>query len=327
MRALITGAAGFAGSHLTELLLQEGIEPHATYYCETELEDLPDAVKEAGFVQCDILDREQLGRIVSDAAPDVVFHLAAIASVSESERNPNLAIETNIAGSANLLDTVKENAPEARVIIISSSEVYGQVTRDQVPLREDAPVAPCNLYGVTKASVELLSKLYVARNGLDSVILRPFNHIGPRQNPAFVCADFASQIAKIERGLMPPQIAVGDISVERDFTDVRDMVKGYLAAARRAQRGETYNLCSGRTCRIEKLLNTLLGFAEIPIEVRPDPAKQRTAEIPVLLGTAEKFNQATGWSPEIPFQTTLKDTLNYWRAKVRVDSPPEGADT
>ena len=199
MRAFITGAEGFAGSHLTELLIREGFETSGIYYSEQSLEPIKDLLSEAKLVECDVRDGEKLARIVSDAAPEIVFHLAALASVPQNERNRTLSIETNFVGSCNLLDAVRDSAPEARTIMISSSEVYGKVTPEQLPLGEDAAVRPTNFYGVTKASVEMLSRLYVTTYGMDIVILRPFNHIGPRQDTVFVCADFASQIAKIER--------------------------------------------------------------------------------------------------------------------------------
>ncbi len=322
MRAFVTGAEGFAGSHLTELLLQRGIDTFGTYFDEAAFKALPDTVAEAELVRCDVRDRETLARTVSNANPDAVFHLAAVASVSQSERNPALTIETNITGSCNLLNAVRDNAPEARIVMISSAEVYGNVTSEQLPICEDEPVEPGNLYGVTKASVELLSKLYVAAYGMDIVILRPFNHIGPRQSPAFVSADFASQIARIELGLVPPRIEVGDVAVERDFTDVRDMVKGYLAAAEKGHTGDTYNLCSGQSYKIENVLDILISFAEVPIEIHQDAAKRRASDVPVLVGSADKFEQATTWSAETPLATALLDTLNYWRENVRSTGGP-----
>jgi len=317
LRAFVTGAEGFAGSHLTKLLLGRGTEVHGTYFDETALKALPDFVAEARLVRCDVRDRQALDRTLSEANPDVVFHLAAVASVSQSERDPAQTIETNITGSCNLLNAVKDNAPKARIVMISSAEVYGKVTSEQLPLREEAPVEPINLYGVTKASVELLSKLCIAAYGMDIVILRPFNHLGPRQSPSFVSADFASQIAKIEMGLVPPRIEVGELTVERDFTDVRDMVKGYLAAAEKGRTGDIYNLCSGESYKIENVLDILISFAEVPIELYQEPAKRRASEVPILVGTADKFEQATGWFSETPLATTLLDTLDYWREKVR----------
>jgi GDP-4-dehydro-6-deoxy-D-mannose reductase len=204
--------------------------------------------------------------------------------------------------------------------MISSGEIYGRATSDDLPLSESAHIEPANIYAVTKATVELLSQLYIARYGLDIVILRPFNHLGPRQGPSFVSADFASQIARMEAGLAPPRIEVGDLTVERDFTDVRDTVRGYWMAAEKGKTGEVYNLCSGRPYTIQHILDTLLGFAQVSIEVHRDPAKCRASEIPVLVGTAEKFRRATGWSPETPLETTLRDTLDYWRQKVRSET-------
>ena len=316
MRAFVTGAEGFAGSHLIEFLIREGFETSGIYYSEQSFEPVKGILTDAKLVECDVRDRDKLDRIVSEAVPEIVFHLAALASVPLNERNRTLSIETNFVGSCNLLDAVRGGAPEARTIMISSSEVYGKVAPEQLPLDENDPVKPANFYGVTKASVELLSRFYVTRYGMDIVILRPFNHIGPRQGTAFVCADFASQIAKIERGLMPPLMNVGDLTVERDFTDVRDMVKGYLFAARKGRAGEIYTLCSGTAHRIQEVLDILLDHAEVPVEVDQDPAKLRPSEIPVLMGSYEKFKQATGWSPEIPFETTVRDTLDHWRRQI-----------
>jgi len=316
LRAFVTGAEGFAGSHLIEFLIREGFETSGIYYSEQSFEPVKGILTDAKLVECDVRDRDKLDRIVSEAVPEIVFHLAALASVPLNERNRTLSIETNFVGSCNLLDAVRGGAPEARTIMISSSEVYGKVAPEQLPLDENDPVKPANFYGVTKASVELLSRFYVTRYGMDIVILRPFNHIGPRQGTAFVCADFASQIAKIERGLMPPLMNVGDLTVERDFTDVRDMVKGYLFAARKGRAGEIYTLCSGTAHRIQEVLDILLDHAEVPVEVDQDPAKLRPSEIPVLMGSYEKFKQATGWSPEIPFETTVRDTLDHWRRQI-----------
>ena len=316
LRALVTGVAGFAGSHLAEFLIRDGFETHGVDVSERSLRAFAAALKRAKLAQCDVRDRERLNRIVSEIAPDLVFHLAGVASVLECERNPTLAMEVNIIGSCNLLDAVRDNAPGVRTLVVSSSEVYGKVAPEHFPIAEDVPVKPANFYSVTKASVEMLSMLYSEKYGMDIVILRPFNHVGPRQSPAFVCADFAAQIARIERGLAPPQLRVGDLSVERDFTDVRDMVRGYAVAARRARGGETYNLCSGRSVRIEDVLKTLLEYAEVPIEVQRDPDKFRTSEIPVVVGSAEKFRRTTGWSPEMPLATTLHDTLDFWRGEL-----------
>jgi GDP-4-dehydro-6-deoxy-D-mannose reductase len=324
LRAFVTGAEGFAGSHLTELLISEGFETSGVYYSEQSVEPVKGLLSAARLVECDVRDRDNLGRILSDAAPDIVFHLAALASVPQNERNRTLSIETNVVGSCNLLDGVRDAAPAARTIMISSSEVYGKVTPEQLPLGEDAAVRPTNFYGVTKASVEMLSRLYATRYGMDIVILRPFNHIGPRQGSVFVCADFASQIARIERALTPPLMNVGDLTVERDFTDVRDMVKGYLLAASKGHAGETYTLCSGTAHRIKEVLDTLLQHAEVPIDVHQDPAKLRPSEIPVLVGNSGKFRQATGWVPEIPFETTVRDTLDYWRQQVTSDASDGG---
>jgi len=325
LRAFVTGVAGFAGSHLAELLIKEGFETYGADLGGRSLTRAAETVKGAELVGCDVRDRETLSRIVSEVAPDVVFHLAALASVPECERNPTAAIETNVIGSANLLDAVRNNAPKARTILISSSEVYGKVAPEQIPLAENAPVKPANLYGVTKASVEMLSALYTQEYGMDIVVLRPFNHVGPRQSPAFVCSDFAAQIARIERGLVPPRIDVGNLTVERDFTDVRDMVRGYVLAARRAQGGEIYNVCSGKGVRVEQILQMLLEYAEIPIEVHRDPAKFRPSELPVLVGTAEKFARSTGWAASIPIEVTLRETLDYWRGQVASSPAAEGS--
>ncbi len=325
MRAFVTGVAGFAGTHLAELLIKEGFDTYGTDLGERSLTKAAEIVKGAELVRCDVRDREKLSRVVSEVAPDVVFHLAAVASVVECERNPTATIETNVIGSCNLLDAVRNSAPNARTIMVSSSEVYGKVAPEQVPIAEDTPVKPANLYGVTKASVEMLSTLYAEKYGMDIVILRPFNHVGPRQSPAFVCSDFAAQIARIERGLAPPRIDVGDLAVERDFTDVKDMVRAYVLAARCARGGEIYNVCSGRGVRIEQIVNTLLEYAEVAIEVHRDTAKLRSSEIPVLVGTAEKFARATGWAAEIPFEVTLRATLDYWRAELASSSSAGGS--
>ncbi len=307
-RALITGIAGFAGSHLADHLLSEGWEVSGI--------DRRTAVAAGAAVEkCDILDPGEVGRAVEKARPDVVFHMAAVAFVPSAENAPQSAFSVNAAGTLNVLDECRRHAPGARVVIASSAEVYGKVTPDETPLTEAQEPRPANIYALTKLCAEDVAYYYARAYSLPAVILRPFNHIGPRQSPDFVTSSFARQIALIEAGLQPPVISVGNLEAARDFTDVRDTVRGYTLAAENCEPGKPYNICSGQAYVISDILDRLLKMSRVSIEIRVDPARLRKSEIPIMLGDYTLFTRATGWSPEHDIDSTLSSILNYWRSE------------
>ncbi len=317
-KALITGIAGFAGGHLAETLLEadwevSGIERHgATPDHPVFLE------KRVKVEECDILAVRELGRVVQRFQPSAIFHLAGTTHISMAQSNPQLAIETNIKGSLNILDAAAEYAPRSRVVLVSSAEVYGKSLPEEMPLTEDHPLQPATIYGLTKLGAEETASYYFRVRGLDTVILRPFNHIGPGQRPNFVTASFALQIARIEKGLQPPVLEVGNLEPARDFTDVRDMVRGYRMAVEQLPSGSVCNICSGQASSIGEILDRLLALSDRKIEVRPSTERMRGTDVPVFRGDYSRFAAVTGWRPRYTLDQTLETILDYWRSRVQL---------
>jgi GDP-4-dehydro-6-deoxy-D-mannose reductase len=225
-------------------------------------------------------------------------------------------LENNIRGQLNLLEAVRRSARAVRVLVIGSNEEYGAPRPDELPFTEESPLRPNNPYAVSKVAQDFLGLQYYLAYGVEVVRVRPFNHTGPGQAPHFVVPAFASQVARIEVGLQPPVMQVGNLAAARDFTDVRDIVRAYHLAATEGEPGDVYNLASGRAESVQGLLGTLLSYARVEIRVEIDPDRYRPVDVPVAYGSAEKFRRRTGWSPQIPFEQTLWDTLEYWREQV-----------
>ena len=248
-----------------------------------------------------------------DSRPDAVVHLAAISFVQDVERAPEPAFTTNVRGTHNLLEATLHHAPDATFVAVSSAEVYGKVSPADLPLRERQPLAPANLYAVTKVAVEALC--HACASSLRIVILRPFNHIGPGQSPSFVVSSFARQIAQIEAGRAEPVLRVGNLDARRDFTDVRDVADAYRLAIEYCQPNTPYNVCSGEAVSIQHVLDTLLSMTTARIRVEPDPARLRPSDLPILLGCPDKFLQATRWQQRLKLVQSLADVLGYWRGQ------------
>ena len=309
-RALITGATGFAGSHLAELCSRSGWDVHGTSLGSSDRRPV-----EAMTVHTvDLGEAGAFGRLVSSILPDRIFHLAGQASVASAWADPAATLIGNILTTQRVLEAAHAHVPEARLLIVSSGEVYGRPPLDVQPLGEGQPLRPSDPYAVSKVSVEYLALQHVLSFGMHVVRVRPFNHIGPRQRRGFVVADFAAQLAAIERGEQPPVLRVGNLNAARDFTDVRDTVRGYLMALEDGLPGEVYNVCSGRAVQVADLLGRLLAACAVPVEVVADPAKQRPSDTPVLTGSAEALRLQTGWEARIPLDQTLADTLAFWRS-------------
>jgi GDP-4-dehydro-6-deoxy-D-mannose reductase len=312
MRVLITGINGFAGRHLHHLFDVQGATVFGTVHPHEGI--LPD--RSSRFFAVDIRSEGALRGVVRRCVPDVVFHLAAQAFVPAAKREPRRTFEVNVGGAINLLDAVRRESPRTKVILISSSDVYGRVAEDEVPIGEDHRIAPASVYAASKTAMEHVGRIYAADFNLSIVILRPFSHIGPGQKPLFVCSDFARQIALIERGRQEPVVQVGDIDTRRDFTDVRDMARAYVCAGKKAAAGECYNVSSGKARSIRELVELLRRYARVPVEIVRDERRLRKSEIPILVGDSGKFRAATGWSPGIAFEKTVADTLAWWRERV-----------
>jgi len=315
MRVLITGMSGFAGSHLADLLLDQ---THWTLIGISRTTEGQRASPRVFWWKLDLSDRDGLLRLLKFERPDLIVHLAAQSNVPISWQDPWATYETNVRAQLNLLQGVIDAKLSPRILISSSNEVYGRpVSPVDLPFREDHPLRPVNPYAVSKATQDLMALQYHLSHQLDVVIARPFNHIGPGQSERFVASAFAQTIAKIEAGLSEPVMLLGNMAAERDFTDVRDVARAYLALIQKADGGQPYNVCSGRPCPVQSLLDVMLSLSSAKIEQRIDPARLRVADIPVSFGDPARIRHATGWEARIPFEQTVADILNYWRERIR----------
>jgi len=303
---LVTGAAGFAGSHLVELLAGTG----ASVTAWSRRAAPPPTQAAAAWQTVDLLDRQAVDRALAASEPLVIYHCAGVAQSGAAWNRIGATFEVNVRGTANLLAAIERHAPDARVVVTSSALIYKHAAE---PLREDSPIGPAGPYAVSKLAQDMLAAR-AAERGLDVIVARPFNHIGPRQSADFVASSVARQVALIERGQMSPELRVGNLSAARDLTDVRDVVRAYVGIAERAARGDCFNVCSGRAVPIHDLVHGLVARSHVPIQIVVDPARFHPVDVPVVLGSAEKLRHATGWTPEIPLDRTLDDLLNWWRS-------------
>ena len=316
-RVLVTGVTGFAGSHLVDYMLTRGdcqIFGIQRWRSRTEnIEHLTPA--QLTLLECDLRDATSTFDAVQTVKPDLIFHLAAQSFVPTSWNAPTESLTTNVLAQVNIFEAVRRMKLKCRIQLACSSEEYGMVYPDEVPIKETNPLRPLSPYAVSKVAQDMLGYQYWMSWKVDSVRTRGFNHEGPRRGPVFVASDFAKQIADIEKGRTPPVLSVGNLDAKRDFTDVRDMVKAYWLALEKCEAGEVYNICRGQCWTIRETLDMLLGMTKAKIEVRQDPARLRPSDVQILLGDNSKFVKATGWQPVIPFEQTLRDMLEHWRAR------------
>ncbi len=312
-RVLVTGAAGFAGRHLVDALL-EGADPAQVWAADLSVAREERDERGVEHVTLDVTDANSVNRVVEAARPERIFHLAGFAHVGAAEKQPDAALAVNFTGTRHVLDAAARSAPEARVLLVSSSEVYGKVAADAVPVSEEAPCAPATSYALSKVCAEMAGMLACSR-GADVVTLRPFNHIGPGQQDTFVTAAFAHQLARIEAGLQEPVLRVGNLEAQRDFSHVHDTVRAYIAAADRGRRGETYNVTSGRAIAIREILDVLVSLSTVDVTVEQDPERMRPSDVPIFHGSGEKLAAHTGWRSTFDVRAALGDVLDYWRAK------------
>ncbi len=316
MTSLVTGGAGFAGSHLVDYLLAQGHEVTVLARRRESLRHLEHALPHLRVEEGDLLDAERIRGLLGETRPERLFHLAALSSPLESVARPRLAYEINLVGTLNLLDAWRQAGFDSRCLLVSSSQVYGAVPEASLPAREHLPLHPLNPYAASKAAAELVGLQFVESYGLPVIRVRPFNHTGPRQEPTFVCSYFARQLAEIERGLRPAVLETGDLEPRRDFSDVRDIVRGYAMLLEGGRPGEVYQLCSGRPVSVRSILETLLAMTHRSVEVRVDSSRLRPGEVAVTWGDAAKAEQEVGWRPQYRLEETLRDLKEYWEARV-----------
>jgi GDP-4-dehydro-6-deoxy-D-mannose reductase len=322
MRVLITGITGFAGSHLADYILREHpeVELFGIYRWRSRRENIAHIRDGLAIRECDLRDAHSVKNMLAEIRPDRIFHLAAQSFVPSSWRAPSESVVTNVIGQVNIFEAVRDIGIDPRIQIACSSEEYGMVYPEETPIKETNPLRPLSPYAVSKVAQDYLGYQYFMSYGLKVVRTRGFNHTGPRRGDVFVCSDFAKQIVSIEYGLQEPVIHVGNLEARRDFTDVRDMVRAYWLALEHCEPGEVYNIASGTAYRIQEVLDKLLSMSRVEIEVRQDPERMRPSDVPILLGDNSKFREATGWRPEIPFDQTLADIMEYWRDRLRARS-------
>jgi GDP-4-dehydro-6-deoxy-D-mannose reductase len=317
MRALVTGASGFVGGHLVEHLLEAGDAvvglsasgrwPAALAHLGRSARLEPwDLAAGSPADLADLLRRKQ---------PQAIYHLAARANPAQSMADPRGTWEVNVGGTWNLLDAVRASGLAPRIVLVGSGICYGNPPPGHIPVTESCPLRPITPYAASKAAADLLGLQFALGAGADLVIARPFNHAGPRQSDIYALSSFARQVAEIELGRRQ-EIAVGNLDVVRDFTDVRDIARAYRLLAEKGDRGEVYNIGTGRRVPLAAMLDALRALARVPVPVRVDPARVRPVDQPLLLADATRLRAATGWEPVISMETMLADMLADWRTRL-----------
>ncbi|HEX6292550.1 MAG TPA: GDP-mannose 4,6-dehydratase [Herpetosiphonaceae bacterium] len=315
MRALITGINGFVGGHLAEHLLAETDWQLFGTIREAALQ-LPALRERVTAVHADLLDAPAVHDLIRQIQPQIVFHLAAQAHLPTSFRDPAGTLTTNILMQLHLFEAIRSAALDPTIVVVCTGEEYGAVQPHEQPVDEDTPLRPVNPYAVSKVAQDMLAYQYFAAHKLKTIRARPFNHSGPRQDDRYALTGFAHQIARIEAGLQPPVVRVGNLQAQRDFTDVRDIVRAYRLAAEQGEPGDVYNLGSGQPVAIQTILDLLLSMSQVRIAVEPDPERMRPADVPLIVCDATRFRERTGWQPSIPLERMLRDILDDWRARV-----------
>lgn len=308
MKALIIGSAGFAGGYLIKELTDSGYEVHATHLPSESIQ--PECFRH----MLDVLNKDDVKKLIGKINPDIIYHLAAQSSVAVSWKKPQLTAEINIIGSINVIEALPDNT---RLILIGSGEEYGFISENSCPIKETERLNPANIYAVSKVCAEMIGRIYHRAYSKNIIMVRAFNHSGAGQAETFVISDFCKQIAEIENGLKFPEICTGNLSAKRDFTDVRDIARAYRLLAEKGVSGKTYNVGRGKAVSIEYILNTAIGFSEANITRRLDPNRLRASDIPVIEPDISEIFRDTGWTAEIPIEKTISDTLDYWREKLK----------
>jgi len=314
VKVLITGIAGFAGSHLAELALREGAEVVGSVLPDAPTDNLAAVKKDVATVSCDLTEPGAAGGMLRATRPDRVFHLAGASVVGTSWALRADVLRTNLEATYQLCEGLRRHPVPC--LVVSSGEVYGVVPEAEQPIPESRAWAPLSPYALSKASQELYAGYYARSEGLPLVVVRAFNHVGPRQGLGFVWSDVARQVAEIEKGRGRVVLEIGTTTTQRDFTDVRDMVRAYWLLLARAQPGSTYNAASGNAVSIREVIDGFLASAARPIEVRQVPQRVRPIDLPLLVGDASRLRTLTGWAPAVSFRQSLEDVLEDWRRRI-----------
>jgi GDP-4-dehydro-6-deoxy-D-mannose reductase len=318
MRVLITGITGFVGSYMAEHALSHGAEVFGTRRGQSTAENIEHLRGRITLIQSDLRDDASVRSLIARSSPDYVVHLAAQSVVGASWQVPAETLANNILSQVNLLEAIRPLAVPPRFLCVGSSEEYGMVYEEELPIRETNPLRPLSPYAVSKVTQDVMGYQYFKSYGLPIVRTRAFSHEGPRRGDVFMTSNFAKQVAEIEAGLREPVVRVGDLKPRRDFSDVRDVVRGYWLLLERGEPGEVYNLCSGRPWSIQQVLELLIGASTVKgIAVEVDPERLRPSDVMILEGDPSKIEKATGWKVTIPFERTLSELLDYWRERVR----------
>lgn len=315
-KILITGISGFVGSHLAEYCLRRKAIVAGvilSHHLGDELKRIEHVKNKIKLFECNLTNRVAVSRVLQKVRPDIIFHLAAQSFVPTSWKSPEDTLFNNIISELNIFEVIRELKLDSIIQIAGSSEEYGLVHKNELPIKETNPLRPLSPYGVSKVAQDRLAFQYHQSYGLKTLITRCFNTEGPRRGKQFVISAFAYQIAAIEKGYQEPIIRVGNLKAYRDFTDVRDVIRALWLATEKCKFGEPYNIGSGKIHQIKEVLDILLSFSKVKIKVKKNPQLMRPSDIPILQCDSTKFRKITGWKPKIDFKTTLKDTLNYWR--------------
>lgn len=321
MRLLITGVAGFVGRHFVRAVATEGA-PDAHGADRAPLDEVPDSAELKSELRSyrplDVGDPAAVAACVREVKPDHVLHLAAQASGAISLQDPAETYRINAMGAIHLLEAVRHEAPGAKVVIVGSADVYG--SGGSAPITEEAPLRPRNPYSVSKAAQDMLGELYAATYGLRVIRTRTFSHTGPGQRSTFALAGFADQLARIDAGTLPPEVKTGNLDPVREYGDVRDVARAYVALLEQGEAGEAYNVCSGVGYPMRDLLERLIKISGVRAKVVSDPARQRARDTDYLVGDPTKIRARTGWAPAIAIERTLLDLYRDARERVRLES-------
>ena len=316
MKALITGISGFAGSHLAELLLNDSVEVFGIKRVRSRTENIDHIMDDVKLFDCDLMDPISIRRVLRESKPDYIFHLAAQAFVRSSWDDPIYTMRCNVEGQMNLFNALVDMNMNPMIQIAGSSEEYGAVETDEIPIKETCPLRPLSPYAVSKVTQDMMGYQYWKSYGLNVIRTRAFNHSGPRRGEIYATSTFAKQISMIESGTQDSIIKHGNLDAVRDLTDVRDTVRAYYMLVKNGVPGEVYNICSGNDWTIKRVLDYLVSLSNIEVKLEIDPERLRPSDLPVLIGDNSKLIEISGWKKEISMEKMLDDLLEYWRKNI-----------